>query len=291
MKNTALLLAFLLMIFTSCKESKKEKLDQKGLKENVYQNMPEKEIMITVPSPNEVIEEIFYGKLNVNKDFTNAYENAENYLTSDKQALNLGVYIADFAYLSLGSNQHVDIEYLKAIKFLSEKINLQEFGSAKILERLQNNLLLQDSLNKISQEVYYNISEQLEQSNQKNTLILVSSGAFIESLYLSVCLIQDEQKFEEVIKRIYEQKFILDVFYTYAANYKDDPILKHIIDVLKELSEMFNALETKTEKTFVEKTENNKLIVKGGKEFIVSKNDFKVFKSKIIEIRSEIVDF
>ncbi len=293
MKYSYILLPVLVFIFlfsgcNSCKKEKKEKSEKPEATEAIRIKDTLNEVIYVLPSPNEILAEIFMNEVEINPSFVNPHTNAKDYLDTRSQAVNLGVYIADFAYLSYSSENTTELEYLKVIKKLSEDVNIYGLMENKTMERIQNNLTKKDSLNKISQELYYKISNNLENSNRENIFTLISTGAIVESLYLSVMLVDDFDDYKEIIEKMYEQKFVFDNFYEYAQVYADDPYIKSIIDQLEVLKQTFDQLKKEEmEQKVVE--EEGKMRFTGGSKFIVNNKNFDQFKTNVISIRNEII--
>lgn len=288
-KQGILIIASILLLscLYQCKSDKQDNEKGKQPEELVESDSPNK-IIYVLPSPNEVLGEIFMESIEVDPSFVNPSSNAEKYLETRSQAINLGVFIADFAYLSFSNKQTSELEYLKVIKDLSEKINLYGLMEENTIERIQNNLMERDSLSQISQELYYTISSKLENSNQQNIFTLISSGAIIESLYLSVLNIDDFDKYKLIIQRMYEQKFVFDNFYEYAMQNSNDAYVQGILDQLEVIKNTFESIDKIEVAQNVVKEDNN-LRFAGGTEFIVKKETFDNFKTNIISIRNEIV--
>ncbi len=289
--NYILLTVIVLVLFLSgCNSCKKEKVDTSESEEAIRIKDSLNEVIYVLPSPNEILAEIFMDKIEINPSFVNPYTNAKNYLDTRNQAVNLGVYIADFAYLSYSIENTTELEYLKVIKKLSENVNIYGLMGNKTMERIQNNLTDKDSLNKISQELYYKISNNLESSNRENIFTLISTGAIVESLYLSVMLVDDFEEYKEIIEKMYEQKFVFDNFYEYAQLYADDPYVKLIIDQIEVLKQTFDQINREESKQEVVKQDNQTLRFTGGDQFIVNNENFERFKTNIISIRNEMIE-
>ena len=292
MKYKYLLLLGLIIsvgLLSNCQSDKKGKTEQMELTEiDTSQSM--QDILFVLPSPNEIIAEIFINEMNINPELANSYKNADKYLDTRSQAINLGVYIADFAYLSYSEENTTELSYLKVIKQLAENVNMFGLVSSEKMDRITSNLSNNDSLNIISQELYYEISENLESSNRLNIFTLVSSGAIIESLYLSVATVDNFEEYVDVIKKMYEQKFVFENFYEYAIMAKEDPYVKQILDQLEILNETFKQVEEVEVVQTVEKNTDKSLNFSGGVEFVVNAESFNKFKSNIISVRNEITE-
>lgn len=281
--------ALLFVLFMGCKSSKEEKSEKQQPKEAFEIQDTLDQVIYVLPSPNEILAEILIEDVKIDPALVNPYTNVNKYLDTRSQAVNLGVYIADFAYLSYSSENTTELEYLRVIKKLSEDVNIYGLMENNTIERIQNHLTQKDTLDKISQELYYKISNNLENSNRENIFTLISSGAIIESLYLSVLLVDNFDDYKGIIEKMYEQKFVFDNFYEYANVYADDPYVKQIIDQLEVLKQTFDQIEKTETKQEVKKKDDQTLRFKGGSQFVVNSENFDQFKTNIISIRNEII--
>ncbi|MDA3954000.1 MAG: hypothetical protein PF485_10150 [Bacteroidales bacterium] len=294
MKNKYFLLIGLVLLFgvlPNCKSDKKNVTEEVGFVEEVNLEEALDNVIYVLPSPNEILAEIFIADMNIKPELANSHKNATKYVDTRSQSINLGVYIADFAYLSYSEENTTELDYLKVIKQLSEKVNMYGLVGNSMMDRIRNNLTEKDSLNVISQELYYEISNNLESSNRHNIFTLISSGAIIESMYLSVSTVDNFEDYKEVIKKMYEQKFVFDNFYEYAMVFADDPYVEQILDQLEILKQTFDKLEKTDIEKEVVKNEDQTLRFGSGSEFVVNSDNFKEFKTNIVSIRNEIVAF
>lgn len=249
------------------------------------------EIMFLLPSPDEIINEIFMENMKPDPSFVNPVENSVKYIDTRYQAIVLGVYIADFAYLSYTDETHIEIEYLKVIRDLSEKINLFGLIDESVLNRIQANIINGDSLQSISQELYYKLSDLLENTNRNNIFALITTGAIVESLYLASMNINNISDFENMVTRIFEQKYVFDNFYNFTMQYSSDVYVKSILGELNELKLMFEQLQATNVETKVSRGEGNQLKIEGGTQFIINDEAFKNFKKSITQVRKSIVTY
>lgn len=204
--------------------------------------------------------------------------------------MNLGIYIADFAYLNLSQNRANALEYFKVIRSLAQKSNIYGCFDESIFNRIQDNLAIRDSLISISQEMYYNMSDILENSNRPKVYALISSGALIESLYLSVMNVANYSDYKQLAGKLFEQEKVLQSLNNFISNYKSDPDLKIVFNQLEDLKKIVGTAEHKSTAQKVTKDINNHLKVSGGEEIIVSEKSFNEFKDKVMTIRNEIVN-
>lgn len=246
-------------------------------------------ITFLLPSPDEILSEIFSDKFSFNPQLVNPKGNAGKYLESRLLAVNLGVYSADFAYLNLNDNKATALEYFKIVRDLTQKANIYGLFNESIFNRLQNNLTKKDSLNAISHEIYNNMLSILESSRRNNIYALIASGALIESLYLSVSSIENYVDYQPIAQRIFEQKYILQNFYEFASQYDNDKELKKILLQLNGLKTILENSDIKTVEKRTKKIKKGQIEISGGEEIIVSEKSFRILKENVIKIREGII--
>jgi len=78
-------------------------------------------------------------------------KNVSNYHTSHEKAFNLGIFGCDLGYLNMYGRVSLVLDYISAIKNLSDGINVGQFFDFSTLKRLATNNENVDSLVHISQ--------------------------------------------------------------------------------------------------------------------------------------------
>jgi hypothetical protein len=244
-----------------------------------------------LPSPDEVLSEIISQKMSINSQLVNPRKNAAFYLDRKPLALNLGVYIADFAYLNLNNNKTNSLEYFNLIRDLCQKMNIYGVFNEAFFTRVQNNLMNNDSLSLIASDMYSQLSDVLSNSNRLEDYAQISTGALIESLYLSALSIPNYKNYSMVVKKIFEQKTLLENYYAYASQFKSDPNVKSALTQLDSIKIIFNmAGEKSSDRTFT-KDKKNHLVIKGGNEINSDEITFGKFVKSITKTRQSIIQY
>ncbi|MBI9053966.1 MAG: hypothetical protein JEY96_09130 [Bacteroidales bacterium] len=288
MKLFLILGFFTIIAFTQCKTERKAN-EQEAIKEDITQGFGENEqVIYMLPSPDEIFSEIFMDGEELKPEFVNPASNASNYVDIKSQAINLGVYISDFAYLSAIDDSADELEYLRIIRELTDKVNLYGVVNEDVIDRINENLMVKDSLNKISQELYYKMSQILENSDRNNILVLISTGSIVEALYLAVNNI-DFDNSGEAVQKIFEQKFVFDNYYEFALQYSDDIYVKTVLNELAVIKDMFDHFSYNESDINVSKSDDNIIIIEGGKEIIVTKEAYLGFRENITNLRTLLV--
>ncbi len=227
-------------------------------------------------------------RIKINPQLVNPLSNADKYLDSRSQALNLGVYIADFTYLNLNNSKTTALEYFKLIRKLSQRLNIYSAFSEEFFNRVQKNLMNNDSLGAISEELYDRLSESLETSNRLNLYALVSTGAFIESIYLSALSIPRYSDYQDLVKLLFEQKTLCNNYYGFAYHFRDDANVKSALDQMDSLKAVFNLVSIQTGNRKITRDNKNHLTISGGDQTVTNELAFVKFVKNVARARENI---
>src|SRR5664279_2265587 len=141
MKTKNILLFIIVALFLVQCKSAGNKTAGTSLPADTIARVSPSGITYLLPSPDEVLSEIISEKMSINPQLVNPRTNAAYYLDRKPMAMNLGVYIADFAYLNLNNNKTNALEYFNLIRDLSQKLNIYGIFNESFFTRVQNNLM------------------------------------------------------------------------------------------------------------------------------------------------------
>lgn len=284
---TALALGILLFACNSGQKDRNKGQEQITSQEKSEELSILEDILFLYPSPGEIIENFQDVNLEYTPGLANPAENQDNYLDSRSQALNLGIYFGDLAYCAKYGKTNEAIDYLEAIRNLGEKTGISSAYFETLVDRAKQSMSNRDSIVMISNEAFYRMIKFMEQSRKESTLAIISSGAYIESLYL---ILESEETFDSnnpVFQYLADMKYPFDNMVERARMYKDEQNMESICRYLREIGDTFDALEAKTSETTVEK-KDGQLIIGGGITYTINEQNFKDIKSTVGRIRKEI---
>lgn len=247
--------------------------------------------LFSVPSPIQIA--ILTKELGIeyNKNILNSSKKYFAYNTSFTQALNLGVYGADLAYVNIYEQYSDAKNYFDAIKKLSEALNIANTFSNKTLERLENNNSNQDSVFCILASAYRKTDAFLLENSQKDIGILIIAGGWVESMYFMIKNLKHE-KSNEIGNRIADQKQplknLIDLLSPYYGNKCES--YDSLIIQLYDLDLIFDKI--KQEYIYKESeiiAEEKLTIINSQTINIITEKQLKQIKIKIEEIRQNIV--
>jgi len=247
-------------------------------------------INFLLPSPDEILGEIIPNKVDYNPQLVNPKVNVSNYISTKYQALNLGVYLTDFAYLNLNDKKNDALAYFKTVRELAQKVNIYGLFNEAVYNRIQNNLTNKDSLSEISKEIYYKMLDILESSKRNNIYALTASGALIEALYLSTMVVKNYTDYQIVAQKIFEQKYVLSNFYEFASQFNEDKDVKSVLIQINDLKRILENTALKMIDKKVKVDKNDHITIGGGEDIIIDEATFKRFKDSVIKTRMSLIN-
>ena len=277
------------LILSSCGGDKTEAGDEVTSADSTkteVQNPAAAETFFQVPSPGEMLTfiKMIGGKNNKNTSFLNSPDNQKNYTDNKSKALNFGIYSCDLSYCSIFEIGTEALKYFKTVKQLGDQIGVSSAIKPEVVKRLEGNLGNPDSLSVITDDVYFTSFQTLEESKQGPTLSLVVAGGWIESLFIATSLTKYAEN-SPVVERLADQKYTLDNLIEFLKKYESDEHVKSVLGQFQELQGEFNKISEK-DAAPLKSTDKTKTIIGGGKDLIMTGDQYKVIVDKIKSIRN-----
>jgi hypothetical protein len=232
-----------MMVFSACKnksEGEGEGLDAAALatKEKATK------VFYAVPSPAELALMIKATGAKFDKGILNSVDNASKYATIKSKALNLGVYGADLSYVSTFDQTQESMVYMNTCKKLADGLGLTGAIDEEIIKRMEANLNKKDSLVKIISDTYMATDTYLKENERGSESALVVAGGWIEGMYISIQVANANKNNQDIMKRIAEQKDVLENLMGLLGNYSAvEPAVEEIVNELKPLQNIYNNIK------------------------------------------------
>jgi hypothetical protein len=232
-----------MMVFSACKnksEGEGEGLDAAALatKEKATK------VFYAVPSPAELALMIKATGAKFDKGILNSVDNASKYATIKSKALNLGVYGADLSYVSTFDQTQESMVYMNTCKKLADGLGLTGAIDEEIIKRMEANLNKKDSLVKIISDTYMATDTYLKENERESESALVVAGGWIEGMYISIQVANANKNNQDIMKRIAEQKDVLENLMGLLGNYAAvEPAVEEIVNELKPLQNIYNNIK------------------------------------------------
>ena len=191
----------------------------------------------------------------------NDVDNVEKYKTSYKQAFNLGVYGANLAYINIYEKTLSSLEYLNAMRVLSDNLKIGQFFDFNSMKRFASSDDNIDSLIYSSTIAFNNMDSELRKQKRGNLSVLMVTGTWLEGLHVAT-QVTKSNKNKTIEDKIGEQKMVLDNLFVILDMYKDDPYFKEVSTEIQKIKTEFDKVEIKyTYKEPESKVVNGRLVI------------------------------
>jgi hypothetical protein len=298
-KFCLLILIIPAILVAGCKSDKGKRspglLDDSEAEEIVDRIATIKQVYHLSPSPAEMLSVIDVADLSFDVGLLNPPGNMDNYLDTKSQTISLGIYITDLAYAALFGRHEETLDYLDVVRTMAEQIRVTGAIDDELIENARNNVEYLDSLFNISNEAFINMLFFCERNNRPNTVIMLSAGAFIESLFLAVNLAGENGHTDYILQHLADQKYALDNLMMFAESMKAlDPNVAAVIEDMKPIKEIYDDITVVAGTTTVESEkaadgQPKKLVIGGGSKPTLSKKEFENLKKTTVELRNKLV--
>jgi hypothetical protein len=246
-----LLFALSILALFSCKNNKESSYnedieipDSIGQEEQPIKVSDEamENIVQNVASPIEMAALVKSLGVPFSKDYLASTKNTNEYVTNFSKAFNLGVFGADLGYINMYNQQSMVLDYITAIKKLSDGINVGQFFDFPLLKRLAKNSQNLDSLMYISIHSFNKMDSYLRENNRGGISAAIVAGVWVEGLYLSTQVAKEKDS-EKLNQAIGEQKTILNELMIILNNYHQEPYMADLIEEILKVKAIFDNIK------------------------------------------------
>jgi hypothetical protein len=175
---------------------------------------------------------------------TNPVENTNKYFISKSRAINLGTYGADLSYVTLYNMQQEVINYLDAIRSLSNELNMSKIYDEALYENVKKNFDNRDELVKILTKSFNDTYSYMRDNDQQTLALLVVGGAWVEGMHLCVNVSETAYNAEGFSKLLLEQKKSFELFLELAKPYSDDAMIADFLTVISPIQKVYETIGT-----------------------------------------------
>lgn len=294
--HSLILLAVVSVMATSCsnKSSKNHAKDIDLSIQNIdslSQTIKFSNTLFSLPSPYQLTMLVRNTGVSFNSNLLNSLENNQNYTSSFDKCVNLGVYGADLAYMSIYEQAPLIVSLFSVIKSLSNDLDLTSAFSKELVERIENNVNDKDSLMNIVSGAYRDMDVYMKETQRQREGALVLAGGWIESMYI-LSQLTVETKSEALAQRIGESRQPLDnLIKILSPYYHDAPEIEGLLDELVELADIFAGVESQYTYVVPEIDAEKKMtIVKSVTKITISDDVLSEIAEKVSVIRESIIN-
>lgn len=249
-----------------------------------------KDVYYRFPSPDEMLSFLDQEEIYFNDEFIHTTDKANSYLDSKAQALNLGIYIADLAYITLFQRQKEALIYLQVVYGLSDKLRISSAFDPSTAKKFEDNIDNLDSLKVLADQSLTEITNYLVREEKERVLSLISIGGFVESLFLAFEVVDEFSEDNMIIQRISDQKLVLENLINYTLEFEEDENVSYAITLIQPIRAVYDEMIAVTEETEISKSEDGKLIIGGGDKLVITEEQFVKLRGATNDVRKKIIE-
>jgi len=241
-----------------------------------------------VPTPADLFMALENIGATANFDHMNDPSKASEYDDKKSKAMNLGVYIADLGYASNFEFGPDIVKYLKAADDLMSDLNITGAMDADLKDKLSALVASGDkeSLSSLTSEPFYKAYDYLEKNEREAALRLIVAGGWIEGLYLLTNMVDEYEEGNQVVQEIANQALSVESVMGFLAEQQDDADVSDVMMDLADIEMIFSELEFSEGDDETSTDENGTMMMSGGGNLSISKEQFDSLKSKVADLRN-----
>ena len=252
-----------------------------------------KSILASIPHPLELAVHVQESGIEYNAAYLNSTDNYANYNTSNKKALNLGIYGADLGYTNIYSQIQDGLNYLTVVSKLSDDLNIGQFLDFESLRRLTDNNSNLDSLLMITNQNFDRINNHFVEQNNASLSTLLLTGGWLEALHITNQVTLTQMSNKDLRERIGEQKIVLDNIILLLTVYSEhDPQITELLADMKRLEEAYQSvgITYKYEESTSEVVDGVlEIVSNSSSEVIITDDDITKISAIVEELRNKII--
>jgi hypothetical protein len=230
---------------TSCRDKSAAKQQKKAEQEQVKTIESQIEANVyPLPTSASVIKMLTELEVGYIIGISNPVANTKKYFSSTTRAINLGVYGSDLSYATLYNIQQEVINYMDAIRSLSNELNMSKIYNEELYEKIKQNYDNKDELVKILTGSFNDTYSYLSENDQQPLALLVVGGAWVEGMYLTTHVSEAAYQVAGISRVLLEQKKSFELFLEITQPYATDPSVSDFVKLLDPVKKVYEGLGT-----------------------------------------------
>ena len=209
---------------------------------------------------------------------------SDQYTTSDRQAINLGIYGADLSYATIFEENSTSIDYLEAIQSLSSALGVNDVLSDDVMSSVEDNRNDRQELIRIVSETFYDLNERLKFNGQEDLAGLVVASGWIEGMYLATRHLEEAPV--ELKQRIAEQKLTLDDVMRLCRSYEQTDELTGLLNAMAPIEAAFAQVKSEEGESTTNREESGSFVIGGGPSYSADDATIQAIAASVASVRN-----
>lgn len=249
---------------------------------------PDGEIIYALKIPTDIVNFFEETGTGFDPDITCPLEKIPLYDNPEHMALLLGVLGVDLSYCTLFERVNEAAEYYMHIELLSDKLELPREIFEKSPGEHRSNLEHPDSLKQQIYEIYTEMDNHFDASDQLSLASLSLLGGWLETMYIGVKIYLDKSVVE-MGDRILQQKYSLNSLSGILANQQESLMVRRYMHTVNKLKEVYDQVEIRYETEGFEMDNNEQAFHATVAEIIYEPEALEEICRIVLQLREDIL--
>jgi hypothetical protein len=242
--------------------------------------------IISIPSPTQIAVILQKASIPYQQGAVNPLTNASKYTGEFKNAMNMGVYGADLAYIANYEQGQINNDYFETIGDLAGELQILEHIDKSLLSRLANNISNKDSLLSLNAQFFRSGDQYLKNAERSDLAGLILLGGWVEALYISMDAAITNKDIRSMLG---DQKHAAASLVSLMSKYNEPSLEKVKVEMLA-LGEVFQEMESSYEyQKPINDTKEKTTYLRSKSNVIVSDDQLSALREKTNSLRNLII--
>lgn len=248
-----------------------------------------KTIFFSLPSPLELSTLFKKEGITYQIEKLHSIDQRDEYVTTIKKSLNLGVYGADLSYAGLFAKHEDAIKYFSTSQLLAGELGIGQTFQKEFVTRLEQNANNKDTLLQVISDFFLENDIYLKSTNQQNVSSYVLAGGWIEGMYLGTHMINNDSVGDGIKDIIIGQLQSLDNLLVLLNSADKSYELDELRQSMQQLRTYFNEVVYSELTEEHSETDSTITLYSENKKGIMSDTTFTKVHDLVSEIRESII--
>lgn len=242
--------------------------------------------LFSIPSPVHTAMLMQKANVQYNESLMHKPDLVKNYVQQLDQALNLGIYGADLAYLSNFSKPQMSQQYFSVVGNLANSLDILSNIDQKLVRRFNDNISSRDSLLKLTADFYKEGDRYLKNNERQQVAAFILLGGWVEALHLACDAAATNA---DIRSKVGEQHAAVKSIASVIAKF-DDPQSKELAAKLARLETTFGSLtSTYQYKKPITDSESKTTFLLSTTTVTITDSQLAEISSQVSELRNSII--
>jgi len=287
----SIVIALLLFTAVGCNTQPADNKTAKNLGDVAVTDSEQEQIQYMLPTPSDILTVMITSGVDYKENLIAPKGIEKRVVHFKHQALIMGVYFADFAYLNIFNKRDLSIDYFASMQSLGSSMGISPLLYESYFKRAENNLSNIDSLDVIFTDFAQNAFRTIDETGSKETLSLIAAASAIETMYIGFNGISNVYDDKEFIANIKDQRPLFDIYYAnFIQYYKDDEDYKDLVEDLTIIYQFFEQNVKNTSDTKVTKHGDGQFTITDSDNPLLDIQKLDELKELVKKVRTRIVE-